>query len=440
MGNKYSVAPQIVGVVEGLVPTGSRVCDLFSGTGVVSAQLAREFEVLSVDIQAYSRVLVAAQTSGGRADFTALQDLLDRENAPDARIHDGHAGLLDIEDRALQNAASGNVTALAEILEMGSPDVASAEDRCKSPLQRDVLEAANQSFEDVPLSRAYGGLYFSYRQTLEMDEIAGRAWTLTGVDRDVALAALLSTASELVSTIGGHFAQPLSPRDKLGREKVPQLVRAARQRMKSPSRSFAKWLDRYLALPSVDNKVDARTEDYRSALSTLESDTALVYADPPYTRDHYSRFYHVLETIALGDKPSLTPKLGGAGGIVKGAYRLGRHQSPFSINSQVHAAFRELFAHSQRIGAALVTSYSPSTVSTTARKRPRLMEVGEVTAMAEEYYQSVSVIPVQDRAHSKFNARRLNGPVDPNAEVLIVASDPRPRESPIHARRLSAND
>ena len=28
-----------------------------------------------------------------------------------------------------------------------------------------------------------------------------------------------------------------------------------------------------------------------------------VYADPPYTRDHYSRFYHVLETLALRDDP-----------------------------------------------------------------------------------------------------------------------------------------
>ena len=29
----------------------------------------------------------------------------------------------------------------------------------------------------------------------------------------------------------------------------------------------------------------------------------IVYADPPYTRDHYSRFYHVLETISLFDSP-----------------------------------------------------------------------------------------------------------------------------------------
>jgi len=34
--------------------------------------------------------------------------------------------------------------------------------------------------------------------------------------------------------------------------------------------------------------------------------TYAIYADPSYTRDHYSRSHHILETIALGDLPGIS--------------------------------------------------------------------------------------------------------------------------------------
>ena len=55
---------------------------------------------------------------------------------------------------------------------------------------------------------------------------------------------------------------------------------------------------------------------------------------------HYSRFYHALETLVLYDYPTIQPK---GEGLVKGRYREGRHQSPFSIRSQVRGAFEGLF-------------------------------------------------------------------------------------------------
>ena len=41
--------------------------------------------------------------------------------------------------------------------------------------------------------------------------------------------------------------------------------------------------------------------DFRQALQNLDDDVRVIYADPPYTRDHYSRFYHGLETLSLRD-------------------------------------------------------------------------------------------------------------------------------------------
>jgi len=37
---------------------------------------------------------------------------------------------------------------------------------------------------------------------------------------------------------------------------------------------------------------------------------AIVYADPPYTKRQYAAYYHLLETIALGDEPELTGSTG----------------------------------------------------------------------------------------------------------------------------------
>jgi len=49
-------------------------------------------------------------------------------------------------------------------------------------------------------------------------------------------------------------------------------------------------------------------EDANSLVERIEA--PIVYADPPYTKRQYSAYYHILETIALGDEPSISGKTG----------------------------------------------------------------------------------------------------------------------------------
>jgi len=49
------------------------------------------------------------------------------------------------------------------------------------------------------------------------------------------------------------------------------------------------------------------------------------YLDPPYTADQYSRFYHLLETLARGDRPGIDS--------VKARYRSDRFRSAFSLRT-----------------------------------------------------------------------------------------------------------
>lgn len=59
------------------------------------------------------------------------------------------------------------------------------------------------------------------------------------------------------------------------------------------------------------------------------------YLDPPYTIDHYSRFYHVLETLVAYDYPELEEKtFHGKKYLMNGRYRNDRVQSNYCIPSK----------------------------------------------------------------------------------------------------------
>jgi adenine-specific DNA-methyltransferase len=51
-----------------------------------------------------------------------------------------------------------------------------------------------------------------------------------------------------------------------------------------------------------------RQTDANRLVSTVDAD--IVYADPPYTKRQYAAYYHVLETLAIGDEPSLIGSTG----------------------------------------------------------------------------------------------------------------------------------
>jgi adenine-specific DNA methylase len=148
----------------------------------------------------------------------------------------------------------------------------------------------------------------------------------------------------------------------------------------------------------------------------------VVYADPPYTRDHYSRFYHVLETICLGDHPKLSrSNLNGGQMVSRGAYREDRHQSPFCIRSQAPSAFDELFKLVADRRANMVLSYSPQAEGD--RVHPRVMRLEGILAIAKKYFRSIEIQRSEMVAHSKLNRTDLHLDTPDIAEVLVVCRD-----------------
>ena len=75
----------------------------------------------------------------------------------------------------------------------------------------------------------------------------------------------------------------------------------------------------------------------------------VVYLDPPYSQGHYSRFYHLIETLVKYDYPEISHN---------GRYRTDRHQSPFAHKEQAKKAVGAVCETARQAGTILVISYS----------------------------------------------------------------------------------
>lgn len=186
---------------------------------------------------------------------------------------------------------------------------------------------------------------------------------------------------------------------------------------------YEKWLKFYLSVGEDSHKHFVICDDYLSALDKLkDTNVSVIYADPPYTRYHYSRYYHVLETICLRDNPKVTTTFpNGFGGISRAIYRAGRHQSPFCSKSQAEEAFDRMFRKVKELGVPLVLSYSPFDASQAVT--PRLQTVNQLIEKAKMYFNQVTTMSPGEFTHSKLNCAGKNFRANHEAEILILCKN-----------------
>ena len=427
LGSKARLLGAIECAVDAVDPSHGPALDLFSGSGVVAAHLARSRDVTAADVQEYARVLASALMAPARFGGGEIERLAAAAAASAAALGAGGLrALLERERAAVDALAASDAEPLCEIVERGSPAAFALGEGPRAGALAEALDRASAAVASsaLPLTvtRYYGGVYFAYAQALELDALLGVVRALPpGPPRDTALAAVLGAASECVTSVGSHFAQPIRPRDASGRPKGGSLAQLARRRQRRVRDVFAERLRRYADAPGAAHAARAVRGDYRDVLAEPGAPVGAVYADPPYTRDHYSRFYHALETMARGDEPEIsTVTIGGVTSLSRGLYRRERHQSPFCIRTEAPRAFRSLFAGVRALGAPLVLSYSPYASGTPARPQPRLLTIAEIADLARASFAAVEVRSAGRRAHSKFNAERLNGSAPEAAELLLL--------------------
>lgn len=429
LGCKTSFTSSIKAAIDEVDPSGGRLVDLFAGTGSVSAALGAFREVTTVDVQEYSRVLCSAvlnppalsQTEIGSIIASALQDETTKQTLWCLQP------LIEHERDCIAAAAIGDFNALVELIEspplavraiteLGGPSTRLND--ASSEAVRRFHEAGLWQSAETTVSCYFGGLYFSFTQAAMLDAVLTIANSSVELNQDSLTAAALSTASQLVNTVGKQFAQPIRPRDKSGSVK-PSLVKIVqRDRSLDASDLYQTWLGRYAKLPKAVGRPQALRQDYLDAIAQNASSFSVIYADPPYTRDHYSRFYHVLETMCLRDNPAIS-KVMKNGSLVpsRGAYREDRHQSDFCVRSTAPAAFESLFRTAREYDLPLVLSYSPHEEGDGTH--PRVVSMQQIIELAGKYYRKVDALAVDGVTHNQFNRNGLQLKKREQAEVIV---------------------
>lgn len=431
LGSKARMLAPIKKYIDELNRSNGRVCDLFCGSGVVSEYLLQQYDVLAVDIQNYSKVYCEARLTGGVQD---IDYQIIESNIKDSLVRkinlDDYKPVLDYEDECRMALMNGKLEPMYEIIEKGSlyaylgkfeyveDTLSPALEKTFSEVEKNV-RAKRESIDSV-IVRYYGGLYFSYKQAIDIDAIASYAFIQNEPLKSKILAALMGATTDVVNTIGKQFAQPLKVKNKDGSLKKNLLHKIKADRELDVFEHFNKWMIYYLERPQNTHSFEVVCDDYVEVLRNLKpGDIEVVYADPPYTRYHYSRYYHILETMCLHDNPQISSTFpNGKSGLSRAIYRNDRHQSPFCIKSKAPKAFDYMFKYVNEAQASIVLSYSPFDANSGAT--PRLLSVDEIVDIAKKYYRKVEIVSPGQFMHSRFNRQDNNYEINYEAERLII--------------------
>ena len=439
LGSKLKLVNEISEIIESN-KTSNTVCDIFSGSGVVSHYLANKNNVVSIDIQYYSKIITSALTDGVKFTEDEINDFINDSinNNSIFELNKIYEPLISLENKLLESKLESEIDKLkfAEFVENCSvysylnSDIINIKNKETSLVDEHLLKF-KERFNETPefiknisyCSLYFGGVYFSFKQAVLIDALLFKINNLKNDNPEkytTLLAALLSTLSEIVSTVGKQFAQPMKLTDKNNKPKNLLASRTYKDRNYEVLLIFKKYISEYskYCFSNANNKAFAM--DFNDYLNTTSDNIGCFYADPPYTIDHYSRFYHILETISLYDYPELAKmnKSNSGNVIMKGLYRLDRYQSPFCIPSKVKEAFDKLFKGTSKFNCPLLLSYSPFEDKTD--NRPRLLTIDEIILLGKKYYNNIRIIELKEHKHKKLNKNENNSETIRNGEVMIL--------------------
>lgn len=375
MGTKRHMADQVVAAVSSVVGTGP-VLDLFAGMGSIAERLADHTSVMTNDALAFTGAFARARFTGDQRRISpqyAAQALTANFAERQKELRSNWADQLSDEVRARQQPSSLHAY-FTDTLHVAN-----------SVERQAAAFVAAQSSGSTYYSLAtlyFSAGYFSYSQAIDIDAIRF-AIDMSGFgEKDWLLSAWLRAASLAINS-PGHTAQYINPTTEEAERRV---LRSWRQDIWS---SFVRSLSAVEQVGSESWRAGNRVlvGDALDLIENLEAvNPGVVYADPPYTRDQYSRFYHVYETLFRYDYPDA---------FGKGRVRSDRFNTIFSRKSTVERAFRSLLAGVTNASAPLVLSYPSQGLLALAGVN--------IESLARDFYEDVQVRAVQ-AAHSTLGA------------------------------------
>jgi len=404
MGNKHNVAPHVAAIVDEEPPSRAFV-DAFSGMCSVAGAISHSGRrVVCNDIQGYANLVARCLIATAEVAPSASR-LREALAGPYQYNRSRLATYLDVEvaeeDRVLADADLKRYQAAYKAWGHTANSVEVARELA------DFSQATGAArYCLASLTFAWG--YFGLRQAIAIDSIryaidrAREDESLSGAHCDWALVALLQAAS-CASASPGHFAQYLRPTADSGFRRILS------QRRRN---IWSQFLNEATVLRAYGNSdwrrgnavLQADALSLGQELDELNIESAVIYADPPYSTDHYSRYYHVLETLYLYDFPTAE----GAG-----RYRPDRFPTPFSIKTKVEKAMTEFCEEIAEREFTLVLSYPSNGL---LNKTCNI----DITEFLAQHFDKVEIRADLSTRHSTLGGRHGTAS-NPVSEMLWVA-------------------
>jgi len=342
MGSKRAMLQNGLGtLLKREAAKSERVIDLFCGAASVSWFAAQHFDkpVHAFDLQSYSVALASAVLGRTR---------------PDQCVEAVREWIAIVENVRTQFPRWNE----AYRLDSSGLNTASWSFRAKSICAEPVNGCIVWS--------SYGGHYFSPTQALTFDAML-RALPKEEPAANLCRAIAIIAASQCAAS-PGHTAQPFKANHTAGpylREAWKRCpIAYAQKAMKAVGRTVARV------------KGNAQVADAVDIAGKLQPND-LVFVDPPYSGVHYSRFYHVLETIARG-----------ACGTVSG---IGRYPPPherpassFSRRGESVAAFSQLLKRLSSSGCTVILTFPANKCSNGLSGEVVLEQAGKTFTVAQK--------------------------------------------------------
>jgi adenine-specific DNA methylase len=346
MGNKEKMLPVLGNILSFHSKNAGCIADPFCGSAAVSWFLAEttDKKIISGDIQSFA--VARARAVVERAEVIEPNAVLSSWFTSARKVVDGVASHFPNNLKSIEP----DMTDPAHIKRI----VTESRKFCQK-----VLPVVFQDFEGAwPISKAYGGYYFSPIQALVFDSLR-QTLPRDSAKRKIALAALVE-ASGKAAAAPGHTAQPFQPTESSAKYIIEAWLRDPWSLVKSSVTNIAGR--------SANAAGRGIVGDFTKVISQLKAGD-LVFADPPYSSVHYSRFYHVLETITRGIE--FVPE-------GRGRYpTLGdRPSSAFSKKSEACAAANKLLESCAKKNLLLVLTF-PTGKTSNGLKADDFVEMGK---------------------------------------------------------------
>lgn len=369
MGNKTKIRHFLIKKILENIKPNEIILDLMAGTHAIGYSLKDRNRIMSNDVQKYSFVIGKALIENNTYLKVEENDIEEIK-----KNYENHLKILKrMRQRFVKNPYNSDLN------------------NKNHPINK-IYKMDHKRMPYCLFSYYFADKYFTLNTCMKIDSLRFAIDKLTESDEDdfrksFFLICLLYAISYTVLT-SGHFAQY---RIDKGTKSTSDLKKIKKRDV------WEIFLNKSRAVEIIpsDNSNKVFNLDYKELLSNKKyrkfiKDTFLVYLDPPYSTENYSRYYHIAETLVNYDYPACR---------FKGCYRDDRFKSFFCRKSKVKDEFDNVVKLVSEINddVKLMVSY--------VKSKSSIMKVNDIVNICKKYFKYVSKSNGLSYNHSSLGNR-----------------------------------